>query len=234
MRAASNGAQVPWENTSLEGDFFFRAPAPSPTASASRALPQVVFAKPSAAAPRRAEIPSLAPGDRWTYKRVDVPPAEQKDFRLEVEVVEGGEIRGTKGDRFDREWALLSAREGLTWEPQAKRFVWPMSLGAMTKTEYRVTGSQDYPQWTVSATVRVVGLERVTVPAGAFDTFRVEVSGEYRQVRSNGRSGSGTFKNTYWYSPEVKKEVLRELETVKWDGTIESRGRFVLIDYSVR
>jgi hypothetical protein len=109
-----------------------------------------------------------------------------------------------------------------------------MVPGAEAKAEWRIHGHKEYPDWAVAATIRVVGLERVSVPAGSFDTFKVEVSGRYRQKRDDGRRGSGTFKNVYWYSPEVKREVLREQESSKWDGAIELRRRFVLVDYSLR
>jgi Caspase domain len=234
VRIASDGRQVPWENTSLEGDFYFRALPPS-AKSAVRSAPQVRFEKPSATAPRRAEPPSLSPGDRWMYRRIDVSTGESGSWRSEVAAVEGQEVRTVKGDRYDREWALLfNVSDGHTYEPRAPRLVWPMAPGAEAKAQYRIQGSKDYPEWTVDATIRVVGLERVSVPAGSFDTFKVEVSGRYRQKRANGRQGSGTFKYVYWYSPEVKREVLRETESSKWDGAIESRGRYVLVDYSVR
>ncbi len=234
VRAASVGGQIPWENTSLEADFYFRAPPPSATPK-SAAGPLVAFEKVSGTAPRRAEPPSLSPGDRWTYQRIDAPTGESRISRFEIAAVEGGQVRTVKGDRFDREWALLSTvSDGHRYEPRAPRLVWPMVPGAETKAAYRIHGDKVNPDWVVEATIRVVGLERVSVPAGSFDTFKVEMSGRYRHKRANGRSGSGTFKNIYWYSPEVKREVLREMEMSKWDGTIELRGRFVLVDYSVR
>ena len=231
VRSASEGRQVPWENTSLEGDFYFKAPS---TAAARPAQPRVAFDKPSAAAPRRAVPPSLSPGDRWSYRRVDAA-GKSSAWSFEIAEIEGREVRSVKGDRFDIEWALLStASDDLRFEPRAARLVWPMTLGAEAKAEYRVNGSKEYPEWAVEGTIRVVGLERVTVPAGTFDTFKVEVAGRYRQTKFNGRRGTGTFRNLYWYSPEVKREVLREMETTKWDGVIESRGRYILIDYTVR
>jgi hypothetical protein len=232
VRTASDGKQVPWENTSLESDFYFIAPPPK-AASAAPAV-QVAFDKPSAGAVRRAELPLLAPGDRWHYRHVE-PSGKTRSSNIEIATLEEGEIRTVFGDRFDGEWAVLFSKgEGLTFEPKAPRLVWPMTLGAQAKLAYRVIGSKNYPEWTVEGTVRVIGLERVIVPAGAFDTFKVEVSGRYAQTRENGRKGTGTFRNLYWYSPEVKREVLREVETTKWDGTIESRGRFILVDYTVR
>ena len=232
VRAASEGRQVPWENTSLEGDFYFKAPPPSARPGAG---PRVAFDKPSASALRRADAPALAVGDRWTYRRLDPTTGKWRPSNFEIAEIDGREIRTVSGDRFDGEWALLYARgDDFHYEPRARRFVWPMVPGAETRTEYRIHGSKDYPEWVNEATIRVIGLERVTVPAGTFDTFRVEISGRYRQARANGRKGTGTFRHLYWYAPEVKREVLRELESSRWDGVIESRGRYILMDYTVR
>jgi hypothetical protein len=231
VRAASEGRQVPWENTSLEGDFYFKAPLPA----AKREPPtvRVAFEKPSASAPRRAEPPLLTPGDRWTYRRID--PGKSGSWTFEITAIEGREVRSVKGDVFDTEWAALyTVSEALRFEPRAPRLVWPMMVGAEAKAQYRIHGSRDYPHWEVEGTIRVMGLERVSVPAGTFDTFRIEWSGRYRQTKANGRKGTGTFRNLYWYAPEVKREVLREMETTRWDGIIEPRGRFVLVDYTLR
>ena len=229
VRKASGGQQVPWENTSLEGDFRFLAPSPS--AKPGGAAPMVTFASSSAGAPRRAERPDLAVGDRWLYRRID---GLAGTARFEIASIEG-EVRTAVGDRFDTDWAVLFIKnDGLTYEPRVPRLPWPMVPGAESKFEYRVLGSKDYPEWTVTGMMRVVGREQVTVPAGTFDTFKIEVSGRYRQKRADGRGGSGFFKNVYWYAPDVKREVFREHETSKWDGVIESRGRFALFDYSVR
>jgi hypothetical protein len=231
VHAASHGRQIPWENTSLETDFYFRAPPKSTKPSP----PKVAFAKPSATAPRRAEPPSLAPGDRWTYRSIDALTGESRSSRFEIAAIEDREVRGVSGDVFDVEWALLSTvSDRRRYEPRAPRLLWPMVLGAESKAEYRILGSKEYPEWSVEVTIRVVGRERVTVPAGSFDTFRVEVSSRYRQKRDDGRSGSGTFKNVYWYAPEVKREVLRDQEYNRWDGVTDSRRRFVLVDYTVR
>ena len=232
VRAASEGRQVPWENTSLEGDFYFKAPPPR--AVAAPAGPKVAFEKPSTTAPRRAEPPLLSPGDRWSYRRIDAS-GKLGSWTFEIAEIDGREVRSVRGDRFDTEWAVLHlVGENLSFEPRAPRLVWPMALGAEAKAAYRVHGSKEYPEWTVEGTLRVVGLERVTLPAGTFDTFKVELAGRYHQTKANGRRGTGTFRNLYWYSPDVKREVLREMETTKWDGTIESRGRYILTDYTLR
>jgi len=234
VRAASDGRQVPWENTSLEADFYFRAPPPSSRPVAEGAGPKVAFDKPSAAALRRADLPALAVGDRWVYRRFG-PAGKPRSWTYEIAEIDGREVRTVKGDRFDGGWAIIYAKaDDLHYEPRGPRFVWPMVPGAETRAEYQIHGSKEYSEWTVEATVRVIGLERVTVPAGSFDTFKVEVSGRYRQKRTNGRVGGGAFKNIYWYAPEVKREVLRDMEASRWDGVIESRGRFILMDYTVR
>jgi len=231
VRQASEGRQIPWENTSLERDFFFKPAAKPP----GRGVVQVSLEHPSSTASRRAEPPTIFPGDRWVYQRIDGVTGETKPSRYEIGSVENGEIRTVKGDRFDREWSILFDKgENFTFEPKGQRLVWPMTPGAEAKVAYRIVGSKVYPEWSVEGTVRVVGLERVTVPAGSFDTFKVELAGRYKQKKENGNRGGGAFKTVYWYSPEVKREVLREQESSRWDGVISLRMRYVLVDYSVR
>jgi len=232
VHAASGGRQIPWENTSLEADFYFRAPPKSTTKPAPL---KVTFAKPSSTAPRRAAPPSLAPGDRWTYRSIDAVTGELRSSHFEIAAIEDRKVRGVNGDVFDTEWGLVSTvSDGRRYEPRAPRLPWPMVPGAESKAEYRIVGSKEYPEWSVEVTIRVVGLERVTVPAGTFDTFRVEATSRYRQKRADGRTSSGTFKNVYWYAPEVKREVLRDYEYNRWDGVTDLRRRFVLVDYTVR
>jgi len=231
VRSASSGQQVPWENTSLESDFYFTAPKVAP----SKKLSPVIFARASASALGRTASPTLSPGDRWIYRRVDISTGESRSATFEIAAIEGREVRMVNGDRWDTDWALLrDVGERLSFEPRAVRMVWPMFKGAEARLEYRVIGSQRYPDWSVSGTAKVVGLERLTVPAGTFDTFKIETTGVYRQRRENGQSGAGTLRNVSWYSPEVKREVLRDIESTKWDGTEGTHVRMILVDFALR
>ena len=53
VREATGGRQIPWENSALEGDFFFRAAAPAPAAPAPVQPAASSPVRPSASAPDR-------------------------------------------------------------------------------------------------------------------------------------------------------------------------------------
>ena len=57
---------------------------------------------------------------------------------------------------------------------------------------------------------RVIGPEKVTAGAGTFDTVRVDLSGRVSNLAMGGSAitrGYGFFKQSVWYSPEVKRIV---------------------------
>jgi hypothetical protein len=60
-------------------------------------------------------------------------------------------------------------------------------------------------KWICSATARVVGQERVHVPAGEFQTIKVEVEHAWTGRFQNVESGWRTL--TVWYSPQTKRAV---------------------------
>jgi hypothetical protein len=82
--------------------------------------------------------------------------------------------------------------------------------------------------------MRVVGVEQVRVEAGTFDAFKIETTGTYHQKKKDGSSGKGAFKVTRWYVPAVKREVLREIESASWSGSVERRSQMELTGYSVQ
>lgn len=49
------------------------------------------------------------------------------------------------------------------------------------------------------------GFEKVKVPAGEFDAFKIECKGEWTRVF--GGSFSGQYEETYWYAPDVRHRV---------------------------
>jgi uncharacterized caspase-like protein len=74
VREATNGGQVPWESSALEGDFYFH-PAAEPPVAATPAAPPANDRTPPSAAPRSAQPPATAP----TAATVPVaPPATRQ------------------------------------------------------------------------------------------------------------------------------------------------------------
>ena len=69
--------------------------------------------------------------------------------------------------------------------------------------ELTFSGAYDKQKHQTSATVRAVAEERIRVPAGTFNTVRVEV--ETRKMNLSWKSTWLVL--TYWYSPERRRTV---------------------------
>ncbi len=73
--------------------------------------------------------------------------------------------------------------------------LWPLKVGNKITNTVTVVG-RDGKSYTSTVTMTVAAYEKVTVPAGSFDAFRVEES----KADSNGR-------NIHWWAPAVSASV---------------------------
>jgi hypothetical protein len=81
-------------------------------------------------------------------------------------------------------------------------------------------------------TFKVIRQERVIVPAGIFDTLRVEGTNKYRAIRKkDNASGEGIGTHRYWFSPAVGWFVAYEYEETNWKGVVHRKDRDELVSY---
>ncbi len=83
--------------------------------------------------------------------------------------------------------------------------------------------------------IKVIGLERVKVPAGEFDAWRIESTGfgNGKNLSTNG-SYVVRFKEVIWYVPALRNFVASEYEQRFGNNVIESFTRNELTSFSVR
>jgi hypothetical protein len=72
------------------------------------------------------------------------------------------------------------------------------------------------------------GVEKITIPAGEFDTLRIECKGFWTRVFDG--SGSGSWSETIWYSPKIQRHVKRNYED-RWNGRIDNKTVIELLEY---
>jgi uncharacterized caspase-like protein len=306
----TNDRQVPWESSSLKGNFYFVAPAPGRVSEGQRrrqdeAVARAVGEAEARAASERAALedkmkalmaqllarqqseldaerakrgkPSaagkaasseaapgasanvgpgahrVAVGDRWTYQRWRKSPASGdqlvSDLRsgrarpvtVEIKAVQDGAIleTTTREGGEPTEWVHRAGRyllgigsKGsssiftlspylLAYEKPAEGERWPI------EQFQRMRSCSEDPRYDCRFRARVVGRERVSVPAGSFDALRIEVE----QTAHNKRDVA-TRIATFWYSEAVKRHVKvtwRKVEGV-WTGP---DGEDALATYSV-
>jgi len=95
-------------------------------------------------------------------------------------------------------WGLLGSVEA-AGESYARgidlKSLWPLKVG--NKTEQTVTAiGHDGKSYTTKVTMTVAAYEKVTVPAGTFDAFRVEES-----------KGAGSKPHIHWWAPSLAFSV---------------------------
>ena len=185
-------------------------------------------------------------GDRWRYQTVD-------KFKQEVvnnwsRSVEGfnsdgsiklnggfvgwtsrGDLIFTKGNNTDylREFtpAMNKVPSSLTVghsERFSHNMVW-RNAGGSNGTEER------------SGSLKVIGKERVKVPAGEFSALKIEIAGFGNGVdKTAGGPYTVSFKEVFWYVPELRNFVAAEYEQRNRSGQIQFFSRDELTSFSVR
>jgi hypothetical protein len=102
-----------------------------------------------------------------------------------------------KAETLRIHWGLIGSVD-----PQGEAFangidmksLWPLKVG--NKTSGAVTVTRGIMNFTSTITMEVVAYEKVTVPAGTFDAFRVEEN----------KAGEAT-RNIHWWAPALSQSV---------------------------
>ncbi|HET6928190.1 MAG TPA: hypothetical protein VFI48_15165, partial [Hyphomicrobiaceae bacterium] len=191
-------------------------------AAAGRAIATGLAVLLSWSQPGAAQTPEPAPvrvGDRWSY---DIKDDATGDLRhaITVVVVDINEseittrtlIRGKDRPQtmvFDRDWGRID--DG-NWKlhPAGIGIKTPLQVGKEWRSDANAMNLQSGVAFRASGVAKVVGEERVTTPAGTFDTYRVDTTVRLLNTRDQTKSQTWTF--VFWYAPAVNRWVRRKTE----------------------
>jgi hypothetical protein len=82
----------------------------------------------------------------------------------------------------------------------------------------------------IHSKAKVIGWVKVTVPAGKFDALKVQVERTYTGLDKVGAPSTTT--DTFWYVPNVKKNVKFILEQFR-EGRLLHTNRLELVDHKL-
>jgi hypothetical protein len=175
-----------------------------------------------------AQQPVLRAGDQWQFVQYWAVPSTEPNRHWKIVSVSRDLIEGTENGeplRMTPNLGVIESPRELNTNPQFLSF--PLEVGKRwtysTDWLYKSKGSKGR----MDAEVRVAGYEKVRVPAGEFDAFRLEARNVFK-----GRSGIGSIIDaesqiSYWYAPAARaivKSVNRNpylgtstVELVKYD-----------------
>ena len=164
-------------------------------------------------------------GDSYTGRRIDLlTRLEQGGGTLTVTGITDTEIIYNKGSLITDYLGNVRKHPNGFMATGSQIFLAEYSVGKRWTTTYsgiRRDGKPD--EWTTN--YRVVGKETITVPAGTFDTFRIEGEGFTR--------GSGNLYNhKYWIAPGiVRRPIAQETINRQRNGSFMDNDRVEMVSY---
>lgn len=217
------------------------AVAPGAGATAQPEVPTGAAAP--TAGPERAMAGRPVRGERWVYRASGKwPTSFKQNFEIVVQSVADSlvtdELRvvdGTAGPEQRRSrggkaefvlWTVI----GMEFSPYFGAFAdlaHQESLGSLPTPDYD-------PQWRDwQSKAEVVGRESVSVPAGTFDAFKVEVWSNRRQTGSAAtlQVEPVRVRYTIWYAPQVKRYVRMQRTVVSANNSEMEKDLFELVGH---
>lgn len=162
--------------------------------------------------PQRAEAPAVKAGDTWKHEQRDRRTGNTETVSVRTvtavspTLIEGTENQG-KFSMTPELNPIESAVSVFSGDPKFLSF--PLEVGKRWNTTYSFANKANPTKGRIQLEIEVVGVEKVTVLAGAFEAFRLVSKGFWNlhDQNANGRS-----RATYWYAPAARTVVTTEHE----------------------
>jgi len=272
VRRKSNGAQIPWESTSLEEDFWFLPPTdikelsdkerddqfeaelalwekirdtkdPGPLEDFLRRYPSGPFSElaqhqlDALLAAQGEKKVQIAPqegnpfsqgsagantkwqvGDTYTYRRLDRLKNEERRINYSVAEITANEVRYRNGLVTDLLGNTLRLASGVVLSPNQLE---PLDyvVGKQWVTQFRVT-TRKGKSGLNEMDLRIVAREKIIVPAGTFNAFRIEGRGVFEIDE-----GKAQVTNvTKWMAPDQVRRAIAIEQTHEVSGRGGQRG----------
>ncbi len=186
------------------------------------------------------EQPDVHVGDRWAWQHTNGLVNEMDRTQIEdvIEITDKEiktrvRVKGQPGSAvavYSRDWSpidIVSAR----YAPLLKELDFPLQVGKKWNAEADKMLFSNGKHGKFFLKAEVAALENITVPAGSFDAYRVNLSIEAAGTDEEANIGHTT--EAIWYAPSVKRYVKLE-STFARDGRVRSKDIFDLLEYSLR
>jgi len=155
-----------------------------------------------------ADRPVIKPGDRWQFVEYYGIASNEPNRDWIVTAVTSSRIEGTENG----EPLMLTPELNVLDSPRSKysnskALSFPLGLGTQwryaTEWLFKVTGSKG----SSITDVKVVGHEKISVPAGDFEAFKLVSTTSMQGMSVKNSRIEGEVNSTYWYAPEARAVV---------------------------
>ena len=206
----------------------------------SALAPQPAIPAPAAAPPAPSAPTAVSVGDTWTYRVTrggrqrasqEVKLASVTADTLVEELLEQGAAQRLE----HRRGTYLAPAGSLTVFSPYLAILQPLSLtpGLQMRVD-NLDARTCNAGWTCSVRARVLGRERVQVPAGSFEAIRIEITQSWTSPsQTNDRGESVQRSLSVWYAPEVKRAV-RTISRGTPSAFVDTQYELELTSYQVK
>ena len=164
----------------------------------------------------QAVVPVIKVGDVAVFTVIQRTENKTSEETVTVTAVDGLQIKSThvRPDWNPREREgiiavgnalVLSAASGSRFEPPIELIKVPLVVGTAWKSSYQAISASSRSKGDLE--FKVVGTEKLTTPAGMFDTFKLDSSGWITGVSWQ---GSIRIAQTLWFSPTLDRFIKTE------------------------
>jgi hypothetical protein len=157
---------------------------------------------------QKADRPLVRTGDRWQFVEYYGIASTEPNRAWVVTSVTPSRIEGTENGEpllLTSELNVLDSPRNKNSNPKALSF--PLEVGKQwrfaSEWEFKVTGSKG----SSIADVEVVSYEKVSVPAGDFEAFKLMLKGNIRGISAKNSVIEAEVTATYWYAPAARAIV---------------------------
>jgi uncharacterized caspase-like protein len=258
----TSAQQVPWESSSLQGDFTFipsatqvarpadsvpGAGANAPKADSTPSAPPKLAAvepRPDASRPSGSRAHALPrAGDTWRYR-------VQDQFRL-GDLFVTARVEEVRANGVAESWTAAPGSQArsaalASFEPQFHVLPgWDLTppefapylqaAGPLQAGQRFGTLQRRVENTVVPVTGSVEGEEDVVVPAGRFRATKVVLRGQIANAlpRGGGRPSPVSMEQVIWYAPDVKRPVKMAV-SMRVGGAQQEETTFELIEFKVQ
>lgn len=175
-------------------------------AGALAALALLVAAPAALAQP--AARPDIRVGDQWQFAVYDSVPTRVPSRSWIVTAVTPAGIEATENGeplRLTPELNVLESPRSSETNPGLLRF--PLEVGQRWAYESQWSFKAKGSTGTVAMAVEVQARERVAVPAGTFDAYRLRARGKLGGTSPVNSTYDAETSTTYWYAPSARAVV---------------------------
>jgi hypothetical protein len=164
-------------------------------------------------------------GDRFRYRESDLDTKkEMRTYTLRVSRIDDDEVILNDGLLSTDLLGNPRKQSDGDRQTQSQMYISEYSVGKKWTTRYKLIkpdGNEYQGEWEL----KVLGRDKVTVPAGTFDAFYVEGNGR-------GEDAGSTLFIAYWITPEVGRFIMRDYKRYSRSRVVTRNYRTELLSYT--